>query len=87
MLSPYIVVIALLFSISTSAVVPFDNWKGRSIYFVVTDRFAGTGDDLPTCTDSKEWCGGSFDGLVAKLPYIKDVRRAASGLTLLYTIS
>eukprot|EP00520_Triparma_pacifica_P010207 CAMPEP_0118655020 /NCGR_PEP_ID=MMETSP0785-20121206/12700_1 /TAXON_ID=91992 /ORGANISM="Bolidomonas pacifica, Strain CCMP 1866" /LENGTH=433 /DNA_ID=CAMNT_0006547719 /DNA_START=63 /DNA_END=1360 /DNA_ORIENTATION=+ len=50
-----------------------DDWQGRSIYFVVTDRFASL-EELPNCSDqSKEWCGGTFDGLISKIPYIKSM--------------
>ena len=44
-------------------------WKGRSIYQVLTDRFART-KDTGTCNYSK-YCGGSYKGIQNKLDYIK----------------
>ncbi len=53
-------------------------WAGRSIYFVLTDRFAngdpandgadGFGPDL---SDPRGWHGGDFQGLIDQLDYIK----------------
>ena len=44
-------------------------WKGRSIYQVLTDRFART-KDTGTC-NYKKYCGGSYKGIQNKLDYIK----------------
>ncbi|OQR83869.1 alpha-amylase [Achlya hypogyna] len=44
-------------------------WKKRSVYQVLTDRFAGS--KAATCTDLSTYCGGTFRGLQANLPYIK----------------
>ena len=44
---------------------------GKSIYFVITDRFAHDADDHPPdCFGSAVWCGGSLRGLVRRLDYI-----------------
>ncbi|GMI22513.1 hypothetical protein TrCOL_g13490 [Triparma columacea] len=39
----------------------------------MTDRFASSDPNLPSCVDTKEWCGGNFDGLITQLPYIADM--------------
>lgn len=48
-------------------------WRSRSIYQVMTDRFART--DLSTtaaCADGYDgYCGGTWDGLISKLDYIQ----------------
>ena len=65
---------------ATLAAPDLDKWLGRSVYFVVTDRFArddasnastaSTGE-LQTCGNgTKEWCGGTFKGVMRKLDYI-----------------
>ncbi len=48
-------------------------WRKQSIYQVVTDRFART--DLSTtaqCNPTDQiYCGGTWQGLISKLDYIK----------------
>ena len=49
-----------------------DAWYGRSVYFIVTDRFAlsqKANDTAPRC-DGHDWCGGTFLGLRRHLDYI-----------------
>ncbi|KAK9352807.1 alpha-amylase [Lipomyces doorenjongii] len=49
------------------------NWRSRSIYQVVTDRFARTdGSTTYSCnTNDRTYCGGSYQGIVDKLDYIQ----------------
>jgi len=49
-----------------------DQWRSRSIYQVITDRFARTdGSTSATCDSSKGlYCGGTWQGLINKLDYI-----------------
>ncbi len=53
------------------------DWRGRSIYFVVTDRFANgdcTNDDaggfVTDLANPRAWHGGDFQGLIDRLDYI-----------------
>ena len=46
-----------------------EEWKSRSIYQILTDRFART-SDTGKCNLSK-YCGGNFKGIIQKLDYIK----------------
>lgn len=46
-----------------------EEWKTRSIYQIVTDRFART-SDTGTCNFNK-YCGGNYRGIINKLDYIK----------------
>lgn len=50
-----------------------DLWRDQSIYQIVTDRFARTdGSTSASCDVSKrEYCGGSFQGIIDKLDYIQ----------------
>ncbi|CZT25496.1 related to alpha-amylase [Ramularia collo-cygni] len=50
-----------------------DSWRSRSIYQVMTDRFALTnGSTTQTCdTGDGLYCGGSWAGLINRLDYIQ----------------
>ena len=74
MLIPLVLTLIVL-SVTTRATLDLDKWHGRSVYFVVTDRFAQDGDSnttgVPVCGGgTKEWCGGTLKGVMAKLDYI-----------------
>lgn len=48
------------------------DWKSRSIYQVMIDRFAVTDDATATdCADLSQHCGGSWLGLINHLDYIQ----------------
>ena len=59
-------VAALLVSIVNAAHSP-EEWKSRTIYQVLTDRFAGP--STSSC-DLHNYCGGTWNGLASKLNYI-----------------
>ncbi len=46
-----------------------EEWKSRSIYQILTDRFART-TDTGNCVLSS-YCGGNYKGIIEKLDYIK----------------
>jgi len=75
-------------SISTTAAVTFlfvlislpqaeaataEDWRARSIYQIITDRFARTDGSLTEpCDASKQrYCGGTFEGIMNQLDYIQ----------------
>ena len=62
----------LLFLIVLSALSKSpEEWKSRTIYQLLTDRFARTnGSDTP-CLDWKNYCGGTFQGIINNLDYIQ----------------
>jgi len=47
-----------------------DQWKSRTVYQLLTDRFARTDGSTNTCTDLSNYCGGTFQGIINKLDYI-----------------
>lgn len=49
-----------------------DEWAQRSIYQVITDRFARSTDQNAPCNITK-YCGGNWAGLVDQLDYIQDM--------------
>ncbi|CEJ62414.1 hypothetical protein PMG11_10914 [Penicillium brasilianum] len=52
-----------------------DQWLGRSVYQVVTDRFARSDNSTtaPCDTGLGEYCGGSLRGIINKLDYIQEL--------------
>jgi alpha-amylase len=47
-------------------------WKSRTIYQLLTDRFAQTNDgNYAPCTNLSDYCGGTFQGIVNHLDYIQ----------------
>lgn len=49
-----------------------NDWRGRAIYQVVTDRFyQGDGGNNSACENLSLYCGGTFDGISEKLDYIQ----------------
>ncbi len=44
-------------------------WKSRVIYQLLTDRFSRTNGDTSGC-DIRNYCGGSFRGIINNLDYI-----------------
>lgn len=62
------------FALATAAVVQAGDtaaWKQRSIYQVLTDRFAKTdGNDSGACGDLSNYCGGTYKGIQNNLDYI-----------------
>ncbi|KAJ5915712.1 hypothetical protein N7466_011645 [Penicillium verhagenii] len=52
-----------------------DEWVGRSVYQVVTDRFARSDNSTtaPCVAALGEYCGGSFQGIINQLDYIQDL--------------
>ncbi|XP_013378610.1 alpha-amylase A type-3 [Lingula anatina] len=49
-----------------------EEWKGRIIYQILTDRFSPHGPTPSTpCTALRSYCGGKFKGIQQRLDYIK----------------
>ena len=46
-------------------------WKQRSVYQLLTDRFAKDSAGGNACTDLTHYCGGTFAGLERELDYIQ----------------
>lgn len=67
--------VAAVLTWTTSAVVALSpaQWRGQSIYQVLTDRFARTdGSTTATCnTGDQIYCGGSWQGIISHLDYIQ----------------
>ena len=48
-----------------------EEWKSRSVYQIITDRFARTSGDATPCQDLGKYCGGTFKGIQNNLDYIQ----------------
>ena len=49
-------------------------WKSRTIYQILTDRFASPGSESwEPCQDLTKYCGGNYNGLIEQLDYIQDM--------------
>ncbi|KAI0320503.1 glycoside hydrolase family 13 protein [Amylostereum chailletii] len=60
--------------VSLAAAATADQWRGRSIYQIITDRFAlPAGADRNQCNpEAQTWCGGTWNTIRENLDYIQD---------------
>ncbi|KAJ3859433.1 alpha-amylase [Lentinula novae-zelandiae] len=66
-----VAVSTVLFSVTVIAA-SAEDWTKRSIYQVVTDRFALGNGSSPRCaTNERKYCGGNWQGIISKLDYIQ----------------
>ena len=61
--------VASLLAFTTSAKTA-DEWKSRTVYQLLTDRFAKTDGSTDECSDLHNYCGGTFKGIQNNLDYI-----------------
>ena len=67
-----IYVLLILISIIICAKHTKEEWKYRTIYQLLTDRFAKSFESNETkCSDCNQYCGGTFVGIKKHLDYIK----------------
>ena len=64
------IIITLLFSLVQNAFHTKDEWKSRTIYELLTDRFARNGEDSKSECDLSNYCDGTFKGIQQHLDYI-----------------
>jgi alpha-amylase len=48
-----------------------EEWKKRSVYQLLTDRYYRSNGNETICTDLSQYCGGDFLGIQEKLDYIQ----------------
>ena len=66
-----ILLFSILIKISLCAKHTKEEWKSRSIYQIITDRFATNDTTITKCNDLTKYCGGNFQGIIQQLDYIK----------------
>ena len=70
----YIIFIVLLTLAHQAQAVPtIDDWRSRSIYQIITDRFARPDGSTtaPCVIADNQYCGGTWQGVIKKLDYIQ----------------
>ncbi|KAI0691609.1 alpha-amylase [Earliella scabrosa] len=67
--------VAVLLLLATSAFsASADDWRNRTVYQLVTDRFATSDTSGPHCdTSDRQYCGGTWKGIIKKLDYIQSM--------------
>jgi alpha-amylase len=60
---------ALFLSVVSSATA--EQWKGRTIYQLLTDRFARNDGAKTQCSNLGNYCGGGYKGIINNLDYIQ----------------
>jgi alpha-amylase len=50
-----------------------DDWRRRSVYQLMTDRFARDNDTDNSACDPLRFCGGTYKGLINHLDWIQDM--------------
>lgn len=63
--------LALLSSIASAAAHSASEWRERSIYQIITDRFWRPDGSTEQCSNWHSYCGGTWKGIEEKLDYIK----------------
>ncbi len=48
-----------------------EEWKSRTIYQLLTDRFSPSDNSKPACNNKGNYCGGTFRGIIKELDYIQ----------------
>ncbi|PWY83590.1 alpha-amylase [Aspergillus heteromorphus CBS 117.55] len=69
------VLVAATVGTSTVNAASRDQWVGRSVYQIVTDRYARSDNSTTAACNAGmgTYCGGSFQGIINKLDYIQDL--------------
>ncbi|CAJ0901338.1 15714_t:CDS:2, partial [Entrophospora sp. SA101] len=76
-----IINLSLIHSMNSVSAGTVDEWRSRTIYQLLTDRFAQSpGQENPSLcsnnfneTEIRHYCGGTFNGIVNKLDYLKNL--------------
>ena len=71
-------VLALILTLCLAVITPVlpattEQWRSRTIYEVITDRFARTDCWGEPCDNLDRYCGGNFAGLQKMSSYIKEM--------------
>lgn len=70
-LSRYLTLLALFCTTSQVLAHTKEEWKSRTIYQLLTDRFWRTDGSTQGCPDIHKYCGGTWKGIEDQLDYIK----------------
>jgi alpha-amylase len=71
-----VVLILLLYClslISYARAAHSEDWRRRSVYQLLTDRFARTNDSDNSACNVEDYCGGTYQGVINHLDWIQDM--------------
>ncbi|KAJ3045030.1 hypothetical protein HDV00_012452 [Rhizophlyctis rosea] len=63
----------MLAALSSASAAGVAEWKQRTVYQVMTDRFSRTDGVTANCENLSTYCGGSWKGIESRLDYLKDL--------------
>lgn len=66
-----VLLLAIMLLVSHTNAGSKDQWKSRTIYQVLTDRYYRTDGSTQACSNLGNYCGGTYRGLINKLDYIQ----------------
>ncbi|KII88904.1 glycoside hydrolase family 13 protein [Plicaturopsis crispa FD-325 SS-3] len=71
---PTFLSLLVLLNLPLSFAATAEQWRGRSIYQIITDRYAlPAGADTNSCNPADQtWCGGTWNTITQNLDYIQD---------------
>jgi len=70
-MKPLLILFFSLLILTTTFSKTAEEWKSRSVYQIITDRFARTNGDSTPCENLGNYCGGTFKGIQNNLDYIQ----------------
>ncbi|KAK6977446.1 alpha-amylase [Favolaschia claudopus] len=71
----FILFLSLFYALQPCSAADASDWRSRSIYQIMTDRFARADGSLIAPCDPKErkYCGGTWSGITKRLDYIQNM--------------
>lgn len=78
----YLILLILLTLVSKAESAQINDWRSRSIYQIITDRFARTDGSTtaPCVLGDQLYCGGTWQGIINQLDYINGMGFTAVGV-------
>ena len=70
-----LVALLLILNIPSASARTAEEWKSRSIYQIITDRFSLPPNNTSTapCRNIHSYCGGTWSGITSRLDYIQSL--------------
>ena len=78
--------IALLAAVPVFAATAAE-WRSRSIYQILTDRFGRPDESTTASCNLSNYCGGTWQGIIDRLDYIQDMGFTAVCLVSIISIA
>ncbi|KDR81372.1 hypothetical protein GALMADRAFT_239237 [Galerina marginata CBS 339.88] len=74
LMRPFSLYLVFAFAFHSAFAATAEQWRGRSIYQIIVDRFAlSEGADLASCNPAQQtWCGGTWNTIQKNLDYVQN---------------